>query len=217
MFIATSIAVTLILLLNSDIKEKVQNSEHLDTENLHPALSGYAYLTKKDWNGVPAKSYINITHPVRLVIIKHIGAGKICRYFRECASRMITLQSSDIANGLPDIYCSFFIGGDGNIYVGRGWDVQPQTKNDTIDIVFSGNFEIDEPLPIMLQAAQALVTDGVGNGKLAKDYVVVPHNQTMNTQSPGLHLYQEIKKWDHYNPGLFFGKSLPVSQMLLVY
>lgn len=170
-------------------------------------LGSHQILTKKDWNGRDPKSYLNITHPVRLVIIKHTGGG-VCKNFQTCAGKIQTIQSTSMGDGWPDIYCNFLIGGDGNIYVGRGWDVQNEQRDSTIDIVFIGNFDIDPFDDIMAEAALLLIEDGVKNNKIEPDYKVICHNQTSAVNSPGKNVIKAVVKWPHYNGGLFFPKKL---------
>lgn len=205
LLVICSIIALIIIFVKTDAKrELIPSEDHSAVVDLGP----HTVFTRVDWGGFPPKSARNITAPVRLVIIKHVGAGEICKYFESCSKRLQTIQSDNMAKGMPDIYCNFFIGGDGNIYIGRGWDVQPAAKDDTIDIVFSGNFDVYEPSEEMIDAAFALLRDGEERKKLAPDYVIVPHNQTSSTQSPGLNLIKRIKKWPHYSSGLFFHNTL---------
>ncbi|KAG5866185.1 hypothetical protein JTB14_030311 [Gonioctena quinquepunctata] len=142
-----------------------------------------------------------------MVIIKH-SAGRNCERFPDCASIVSDLQSLSAQKGWPDIYCNFLIGGDGNIYEGRGWGVQPQERENTVDIVFIGSFDIDEITPFMLHAAQVLIEDGIQKNFLSDDYIVVAHNQTKNTMSPGQNVFAAIKKWPHYDPNMYFNNML---------
>ncbi|KAJ8926791.1 hypothetical protein NQ314_020808 [Rhamnusium bicolor] len=183
-----------------------EEAEYIPTEpgdgnNNH--LGSHQIFDRTKWNGRPPLNYTNITSPVPLVIIKHTGGGP-CFTFLVCAGKLQTIQSQCVSNGAPDIYYNFLIGGDGNIYVGRGWDVQPQQRHDIIDIVFMGSFAFDELTPIMIEAAQLLITDGAKKNKLTKDYKVVSHNQTTATESPGTNVFKEVKTWPHYDSGLYF-------------
>ncbi|CAH1169624.1 unnamed protein product [Phaedon cochleariae] len=167
----------------------------------------YQFYRREDWGARKAKWRTNITKPVDLVVIKHTG-GKTCDSFQACAPLLQTLQSLSVQRGNPDIYCSFLIGLDGDVYEGRGWGVQPQERNDTYDIVFTGSFDIDEPEKRMFGAVQALLQDGVRRGFLSEGFKVVCHSQTMNTISPGVHVCGEVRKWPHYDPGMYFPNVL---------
>ncbi|KAJ8924775.1 hypothetical protein NQ315_000928 [Exocentrus adspersus] len=169
-------------------------------------IGNHQVLDRTHWGGRPPLSYINITSPVPMVIIKHTGAG-YCDSFQVCAGKVYSMQSQGIIDGLPDIKYNFLIGGDGNIYVGRGWDVQPAYRNDTIDIAFIGTYTYDVLTPSMIEAAQLLIEDGLNNNKLTQDYKLVAHNQTTAQISPGPNVFKEIVTWPHYDGGLYFNNK----------
>ncbi|XP_018575560.1 uncharacterized protein LOC108914271 isoform X1 [Anoplophora glabripennis] len=183
---------------NSDFTTTVPSSK--DNEN----LGTHQVLDRTQWNGRAALSVENMTSPVPIVIIKHTGGGP-CLTFQECAGKVQTIQSNSVTDGLSDIRYSFLIGGDGNIYVGRGWNVQPAQIPDTIDIAFMGSFSFDLLSDTMIEAAQLLLKDGVEREKLDKEYKLVSHNQTTSTESPGKNVYELITKWPHYDGQLKIG------------
>lgn len=139
--------------------------------------------------------------PVKYVIISH-SAGKFCQNIKDCSQQMALMQSMHVNDlGSPDIGYNFVIGGDENIYVGRNWQNHNFHMNlDTIGICFTGNFIFDRLTPGMIEAAQDLLKIGLDDGKLEKDYIIVAHNQTYNTQSPGTNVFNQIKYWPHYSP-----------------
>lgn len=101
-----------------------------------------------------------------------------------------------------DIGYNFLVGGDGNVYIGRGWDsLGAHTKgynSKSIGIAFIGTFTSVTPPQRQLMAAQKLIEEGVRLGKLTPDYKLYGHRQFLNTESPGTMLYEIIKKWDHW-------------------
>lgn len=205
-FVIAIITIIIVKLNAGQDADNANKPPHKDTEN----LKSHQILTKQDWLGKEPKSFTKITPPVDLVIIKHTGGGT-CDYFQICAGKVQTIQGTDIANGKPDIYCNFLIGGDGNIYVGRGWDVRNEQRDGTIDIVFMGNFDTNIPNDSMFEAALLLIDDGVKKKKIESNYKVVCHNQTANIRSPGINVIKEVVKWPHYDSGLHFPHHL-VSQ-----
>lgn len=101
-----------------------------------------------------------------------------------------------------DIGYNFLVGGDGAVYVGRDWDIQGQhTKNynrNSICIAFIGTFSKNVPTKRQLCAAQDLIEDGVKLKKLKPDYNLYGHRQLTPTESPGVALYEIIKKWSRW-------------------
>lgn len=101
-----------------------------------------------------------------------------------------------------DIGYNFLVGGDGAVYVGRGWDIQgAHTKGynvKSICIAFIGTFNKIVPPERQLYAARKLMEEGVKLGKLTPDYKLFGHRQLISSESPGSALYDIIKKWDHW-------------------
>lgn len=65
-----------------------------------------------------------VTSPFKMVRILHT-AGRNCSDYQTCANRVLGLQGEHVGiGGLPDIAYNFLVGGDGNVYIGRGADVQ---------------------------------------------------------------------------------------------
>lgn len=191
--------------LNSNQDGEITNNPPNDNNG---DLGGHAIITREFWYGKEPKCYKNITRPVDMVIIKHTGGGP-CNSFTMCAGKVRTIYGIDLADhGLCDIYCNFLIGGDGSIYVGRGWDVRNAQRDRTIDIVFMGSFDDEILTDTMIEAALLLIQFGANQGKLVQDYIVVNHNQTASQRSPGRNVFESVVKWPHYDSGLYFGERL---------
>lgn len=127
-------------------------------------------------------------------------------------------------NGWGDIGYSFAVGGDGEIYEGRGWNVvgahAPGYNSKSVGIVFIGDyrsmeasmahlvfysnkinaisFSADLPSFKMLKAAVDFIAAGVTTGLIAPDYKLIGHRQAKATECPGDRLFSEIITWDHW-------------------
>lgn len=101
--------------------------------------------------------------------------------------------------GFDDIGYNFLVGGDGSVYVGRGWDyhgAHSQIYNQkSICIAFIGTFYENPPPERSLIAAQKLIEVGVNIGKIATDYRLYGHRQLIPTISPGNKIYEIIQSW----------------------
>lgn len=95
------------------------------------------------------------------------------------------------------------MGGDGNIYEGRGWDVEGahtfNYNHKSIGISFIGTFNSVQPTKAQLEAAQKLIQYGLESGKISRDYKLLGHRQCVKTESPGEVLYNIIKTWEHWS------------------
>lgn len=164
-----------------------------------PTLTHYTFK-RSDWGARnPSTDPIPIEHPVSLVIIKDTKTGT-CLDVSSCFNAMRKLQNSDVGvHKLPDIRYNFVIGGDGNIYEGRGWQAQNEQKNDTIDVAFMGDFNVDVPSDFMVDAGPWIVDRGLSNRYLDLNLKVVCHNQTEETGGPGENLYKQVVLWQYYS------------------
>lgn len=103
---------------------------------------------------------------------------------------------------MDDISYNFLVGGNGNIYIGRGWNVEGKHTNgfnaNSICIAFIGKFINVTPPTRQLEAAQKLIEEGVSLKKLADNYNLYGHRQLKATESPGQALYEIIKTWKHW-------------------
>ena len=127
-----------------------------------------------------------------------------CDTLAQCVLKVRAAQTFHIEfRGWDDIAYNFLVGGDGNVYEGRGWDVRgAHTLNfnhRSIGISFIGTFIDDKPTPEQLAAVQSLIQFSVKNGKISKDYKLVGHRQCVKTNSPQK-LYEIIQTWDHWSP-----------------
>jgi len=85
-----------------------------------------------------------------------------------------------------DIGLNFLVGGDGEIYEGRGWDVRAQPlrgyESVSISIAFIGTFSNVEPRERQVKAAKRLMEEGVRRKKLRQDYNIYGQRQFQPTE-----------------------------------
>ncbi|XP_052799959.1 MAM and LDL-receptor class A domain-containing protein 1-like [Mya arenaria] len=105
-----------------------------------------------------------------------------------------------------DIGYSFLIGGDGNVYEGRGWKfVGAHTygyNRVSSAAAFIGNFTSLLPNAKAIKAVDILIECGVHRGKIKPSYTLLGHRDAKksDTKCPGDALYREIQTWTNY-PG----------------
>ncbi|XP_017956451.2 peptidoglycan-recognition protein LC isoform X4 [Drosophila navojoa] len=156
-----------------------------------------------EWDGKMTRSPLErLEQPVNRVIIAHTVTEN-CVTLDACSYRVRAMQAYHMDSlDWPQIGYNFMIGGDGRVYVGRGWDfVGAHTFNynrSSIGIAFIGGFDKTEPTPLQLRACQLLLEEGVRLKKLSASYQLYGHRQLLATQSPGDKLYSIIKTWPHF-------------------
>lgn len=122
----------------------------------------------------------------------------------ECIYRMRMIQNFHMKSlGFTDIGYNFLIGGDGQIYVGRGWHAQGQHVKGygavSVSIAFIGTFIHVAPKKRQLWAARRLMEEGVRLHQLHADYHIYAHRQLSATESPGEKLYQLMTHWPRWS------------------
>lgn len=108
------------------------------------------------------------------------------------------MQNRDIQD-MPDIKYNFLVGGDGRIYEGRGWGVNNEELDDTINIAFMGNFSKDEPSEGMLNVAWLFIEEGHEQGHLHfSELCVKPHRDLAET---GAYLFSKRDRFSEFSDG----------------
>ena len=158
---------------------------------------------KSEWYGKEPTSERSQKHPVPFVVISHTVTDP-CYTYSDCASQMRNMQDRHMTDKLSDIGYNFVVGGDGNVYEGRGWDVTSMhtgfVRFCNMAISLIGNFVQDLPTNFQINATLELIKLGVKLGKIDENYKLVPMNVTVRlpTLSPGKKLYEIMKTWPHF-------------------
>lgn len=168
------------------------------------AVSGtLRIINRRTWLAQPAVRPSNpLQHPVPYVVILHTATDN-CSTQAECVFIVRHIQTFHIeSNGWNDIGYSFLVGGDGNVYEGRGWDTEGAFaygyNSRAIGIAFIGTFTVDVPEPKQILAGKQLMELGVTMGKISPHYKLLAHRQVSPTESPGLAFYEFLKTWPHW-------------------
>ncbi|CAD7092431.1 unnamed protein product [Hermetia illucens] len=163
-----------------------------------------AYVTREEWGAKPAKLVEKFRGPSPYVIIHHSYQPGACFTTDDCKAAMRSMQEfHQIGRGWNDIGYTFAIGGDGNIYEGRGFNVvgahAPGYNNRSVGICVIGDWRFKLPPPNMLEAVHNLIDYGVSKEFIAKDFKLLGHRQVRDTECPGDRLFDEITTWPHWS------------------
>ncbi|XP_030382253.1 peptidoglycan-recognition protein SC1a/b-like [Scaptodrosophila lebanonensis] len=164
---------------------------------------GVNIISKAQWGGRAPTYRVALGNYLNYAIIHHT-AGAYCETFAACSQQMRNVQSYHMDSlGWPDIGYNFLIGGDGNVYEGRGWNSMgahaAEWNSWSIGISFMGNYNYDTLEPNMISAAKELLQDAVNRGQLSSGYVLYGHRQVSATECPGTHIWNEIRSWTHWS------------------
>ncbi|XP_062543633.1 peptidoglycan-recognition protein SD-like [Armigeres subalbatus] len=178
-------------------------SESAEAPTTTEALPPIRIISRREWLAQPPKDDLTeLNVPVGQVIIMHT-ASRNCRNQTECGERIRMLQNYQMShNGFSDIGYNFLIGGDGNIYEGRGWTfvgaflIGQNAKSQ--GIAFVGNYNRDTPTEDQMDALDGLLANGIRNGYLNSSFKLFGARQWQATESPGQHLYDLLKSNEHW-------------------
>lgn len=157
-------------------------------------------ISKTQWGGKEISIKMQLIQPSFYFII-HESSSPTCFNQTECSIQMRNIQNFHIhSNGLIDIAYNFCVGQDGNVYEGRGWDIQggdTKTYNAyAINLCFIGTFDNILPNFKSFLAAQELIQCGISKGKVSSAYSLIAHRQisSLDSKCPGNALFMEIKR-----------------------
>ncbi|KAL5017076.1 hypothetical protein ScPMuIL_006665 [Solemya velum] len=159
-------------------------------------------ISRDSWGARRPKEVENMTLPVNYVLIHHtVTQG--CSDTDRCMFVLKNIQELHMQQrGFSDIGYNFLVGGDGNIYEGRGWDrIGAHTlgyNDNSIAISFIGSFMLDNPPPSVLNASRALLKCATELSVLTQRYSLLGHRDVKKTLCPGDVLYRTIEEWPHY-------------------
>ncbi|XP_073813576.1 peptidoglycan-recognition protein SC2-like [Musca autumnalis] len=166
------------------------------------AVFGVTIISKSEWGGAAATSKTSLANGLSYAVIHHT-AGAYCSTKAACIQQMKNIQDYHQKTlGWADIGYNFLIGGDGNIYEGRGWNVlgahATNWNSKSIGISFMGNYNNDKPTAAQIAAAKNLLAAAVSRGQIVSGYTLYGHRQVGSTECPGTNLWNEIKTWANW-------------------
>ncbi|XP_055612498.1 peptidoglycan-recognition protein LA isoform X3 [Uranotaenia lowii] len=165
--------------------------------------NGHLVIDRNNWGAqVSIRGPYPLNKPIPYVLITHIGVQSTpCPDMYKCSIKMRSIQDAAVAEmKLPDIPNNFYLGGDGFIYVGRGWDIANAYANQTLSVCFMGDYIRYEPNEKQFSALDHLLAHGVAEQYLTPNYKIVTHNQTKSTKSPGPYIYRRVSKLPRWSP-----------------
>ncbi|XP_069701754.1 peptidoglycan-recognition protein SC2-like [Periplaneta americana] len=139
-------------------------------------------VSRNEWQAKPPTDEgTPLHHPVPYVLMLDTDTTN-CSTKLECIPLVRYTQNCHIHNkGWNDIGYSFLLGGDGNVYVGRGWDTEGEFldgyNNRSIGISFIGTFGTNSPAKKQMNAGKRLIEKGIQLGKISPDFKLLTQQQ----------------------------------------
>ncbi|KAJ8032505.1 Peptidoglycan recognition protein [Holothuria leucospilota] len=147
-----------------------------------------------------------MTTPVDHFVVHHSGVvHHSCDDVSSCSRVVRGIQNHHMNNNKWwDIGYNFLIGGDGNVYEGRGWNVVgahagvAMYNNNGIGVCMLGDFTSSMPTQAALDALDELVGCCVSRNKLKRNYSVLGHRDVKSTSCPGNQFYNYVTRMQNY-------------------
>ncbi|XP_043278330.1 peptidoglycan-recognition protein SC2-like [Venturia canescens] len=164
-------------------------------------------ITRAEWGArEPTQhSTIALQTPVTKVIVHHT-TKESCTSKVQCIEAMKATQNYLMDHrGMSDVSYNFYVGEDGNVYEGRGWDVAGdhvlQEKHESIGICLIGSFRSREPNEAAVNAVHDLIADGVALGKITRTYRLLSYYEVSlgnsRSKSKNSKLTKLVQSWPH--------------------
>ncbi|XP_041449141.1 peptidoglycan-recognition protein LC isoform X7 [Drosophila obscura] len=153
----------------------------------------------------PQKTPPDLTLPVDLVIVLPTNSDN-CTTQAQCVLRVRLRQTFDIESlQEDDIAFNFVIGGDGNVYVGRGWDQVGAHMSGynarSLSFAYIGSFQNQKPSAKQLSVTHLLLQRGLSLGKISPNYRLTGASklEPSITDYKAEQLYQSFGNWTHWS------------------
>ncbi|XP_037718252.1 peptidoglycan-recognition protein LC isoform X8 [Drosophila subpulchrella] len=164
------------------------------------------FVERQQWLAQPPQKKIpDLEQPVKLVIVLPTNSDD-CTTQAQCVFRVRLRQSFDIESVQEDdIVFNFLIGGDGNVYVGRGWDQvgahMAGYNSKSLSFAYIGSFQTLKPSAKQLSVTRLLLERGVKLGKIDPNYrfTAASKLEPTLTQYKADALYQSFGNWTHWS------------------
>uniref|UniRef100_A0A9I3DK43 Peptidoglycan recognition protein family domain-containing protein n=1 Tax=Anopheles dirus TaxID=7168 RepID=A0A9I3DK43_9DIPT len=156
-------------------------------------------VTRTEWLAQPPREELtDLKLPVNNVIIAHT-ATEGCTTQAACRLRVRLIQLFNMdGKNYDDIVYNFLIGGDGNIYIGRGWQkagAHMQGYNAYSEgIAFIGNYNYaNKPTDKQMELLQQLLEYGVRERYISSTYEIYASEQLDEAVTTGKWLVEALR------------------------
>ncbi|KAM7355387.1 peptidoglycan-recognition protein LC-like isoform 4-T5 [Cochliomyia hominivorax] len=163
-------------------------------------------VPRDGWLAQPSiNDLIPLKHPIHRIIVIPTRTSE-CETQAACTYTVRITQTFNIeSQQQDDIIYNFLIGGDGNVYEGRGWDFRGSVvkgfNDDSISFAYIGSFKKQPPNYKQLNVTKLLLEEGLRLNKLSSSYRVVGANKLDPTSVTTLAdaLYKSFQNWPHWS------------------
>ncbi|XP_043063665.1 peptidoglycan-recognition protein LC-like [Drosophila ficusphila] len=187
-----------------DSRQNFRTNSSIDEDNIGGGRI-LRFVERRQWLAQPPQKQLpDLQHPVKLVIVMPTNSD-VCSTQAQCVFRVRIRQTFDIESmHEDDIVFNFLIGGDGNVYVGRGWDYQGAHmagyNAKSLSLGFIGSYKTNKPTDKQLSVTRLLLKIGVQLKKIEPNYELTAAGRLKPdvSQYKADALYKSFADWTHW-------------------
>ncbi|XP_030830590.1 peptidoglycan-recognition protein SC2-like [Strongylocentrotus purpuratus] len=159
-------------------------------------------ISRSEWGARSPTSTTNLNTNLPYAVVHHTATSSCTTEF-SCKSRVRAIQNYHMNNkGWSDIGYNFLIGGDGNIYEGRGLNKMGAHasgyNSQSLGVAVIGDFGARAPGQIQRDAMDYLFSYAVGRYALDPRYTLYGHRDVSTTACPGTAFYNRLEENEHF-------------------
>ncbi|CAO1316068.1 unnamed protein product [Diamesa tonsa] len=204
------------LSLDSTLSLGFTSSSSESTTTAYPKYN-FTIVTRSDWGAIePRPGIKNLTFPIQRIIITHTADQmRTCNTEDECSQLIKDLQRNGMntcrISDIDDIPFNFIIGGNGDVFEGRGWNLIGEHSpdrhgtsynKDSIGISFIGDYRNSQPSQNQIDSIISFFTQSIQEGKLNSNYSIYYKTQLIGQTDENDQLFKTIKSFQHWNLNL---------------
>ena len=185
-----------------------ESSTESSTEAPVMLIDNVKLFERYHWDANSPSDYIKeLKLPIKRIIIAHT-ATNTCEFEEDCKDIVKSVQVKNA--DLKDIPFNFLIGGDGNVFTGRGFNFEGEHSaivnttsynNIGICVAFIGNFSSSELSINQIKAFEIFIKYFVEDGKIDKNYELFLQDQLVKVKVSADALYEIVKSWKNFHEG----------------
>ncbi|XP_024945166.1 N-acetylmuramoyl-L-alanine amidase isoform X2 [Cephus cinctus] len=167
------------------------------------------YVSRESWEASEPNNNLEMSSHERAYVVVGHTVTAYCTDLKRCSQLMRALQRNAMNAGYKDIPYHFVIAGDGRAYEGRTWQAAPESAyscdNNCLFVSFTGDYRNccsapnHIPSEEQIQAFDYILDTSRRLNRLKEDFAIVPQCKVASSQSPGLNLYNAIKKCNQFD------------------
>lgn len=165
---------------------------------------GIVFVYRTEWQArEPSGTLKKLRLPVGEIIIAHTNT-QMCYEQEPCIHTVKSIQNYHLdEQHYSDIAYQFLVGGNGLVFIGRGWNnAGAHTKSHnfkSICIAFIGNFTNQIPTNKQIYAVKLLIEVGLNLHKITTNFTIYSQCQLTTSESPGKCLHNIVSSWQHFD------------------